>query len=83
MKKLVDRNPHTGEALQSKRPNASYRMNFDKIFRQKPITNYCNLCNEELQEWPHCTREDCPNEDKALDAKQYARDHKDEFQNRN
>ncbi len=67
MRKLVDRNPHTGEALQSKRPTTAYRTNFDTIFRQKPITNCCGLCNEEEREWPSCSREDCPNEAKALD----------------
>ena len=40
MKKMADRNPHTGAALQSKLPNEAYRDNFDAIFRKptKPLT---------------------------------------------
>lgn len=33
--KMVDRNPHTGEKLQSKANSDAYRNNFDSIFGKK------------------------------------------------
>lgn len=34
--KMVDRNVHTGEKLQSKQNSDSYRSNYDLIFKKKP-----------------------------------------------
>ena len=34
--KMVDRNVHTGEKLQSKLNNDNYRSNYDKIFKKTP-----------------------------------------------
>lgn len=36
MRKMVDRNPHTGAALQSKPPSDTYRTNYESIFRATP-----------------------------------------------
>lgn len=40
---MTDRNPHTGEKLQSKPNSNNFRDNFDKIFRasmeKKPLNN--------------------------------------------
>jgi hypothetical protein len=33
--KLTDRNPHTGEKLQTKQTSDAYRSNYDTIFRKK------------------------------------------------
>ena len=42
MKKMTDRNPHTGEKLQSKPNSDVYRENYDKIFA-KPKQTRPNL----------------------------------------
>lgn len=34
---MVDRNPHTGEALRSKQTSDAYRNNYDAIFRKSEI----------------------------------------------
>lgn len=35
--KMVDRNPHTGEALRSKQTSDAYRDNYDAIFRKAEL----------------------------------------------
>lgn len=53
MKKMTDRNPHTGEKLQSKRNSDKFRENFDKIFRDsldKPKANEVSKRDINLKE---------------------------------
>jgi hypothetical protein len=47
-RKLTDRNPHTGEKLQTKQTSDAYRSNYDAIFRKSgllltPIEDFAEL----------------------------------------
>lgn len=64
MKKgMVDRNPHTGEALRSKHNSDAYRDNFEKIFKKVSI---CELCGDE--DVTTCKIRNCPNREQDAEA---------------
>jgi hypothetical protein len=75
--KLVDRNPHTGEALQSKHTSDAYRNNFDLIFAK------CRTCGAHKETWSSCSINDCKN--KEIDDNIFKQacnlcgDHKDDW----
>lgn len=77
---MTDRNPHTGEKLQSKANSDSYRENFDKIFSKglcnpgaspEQVTKFfgngiCSHCRELQQFWQSCDSPNCPNQSRNL-----------------
>ena len=55
-KKMVDRNPHTGEALQSKANSDKYRDNWKRIFESGKNVCHCGLKDFE---WLDCETPGC------------------------
>lgn len=58
MKKLTDRNPHTGEKLQSKANSDKYRESHDRIFGKEK----CAQCGEQRKHWQDCDAPNCVNQ---------------------
>lgn len=56
MKKMTDRNPYTGEKLQSRVPSTDYRSNYDRIFKKN-----CANCGVPYKHWESCELSSCPN----------------------
>ena len=59
MKKMTERNPHTGEKLQSKANSDAYRGAHDRIFKKAP----CKQCGAKPDSWPNCDAPKCVNND--------------------
>ena len=47
-KRITERNPHTGEKLQTRVPNQTYLNNYDAIFR-KPKLEFCDAAAFDLE----------------------------------
>jgi len=57
-KGMTDRNPHTGEKLQSKANSDKYRENHDKIFNNIK----CVQCGAKRNSWEACDAPNCVNQ---------------------
>ena len=55
---MTDRNPHTGEKLQSKANSDKYRENHDKIFNNIK----CVQCGAKRNSWEACDAPNCVNQ---------------------